>query len=88
MKYTVYIVRCGDRTLYAGITSDLDRRLLEHNKGRASKYTRSRLPVKCVYSEPRPDKSSALKRELEIKNFSRKEKLALIRSRNKSRNSG
>lgn len=85
----MYILRCGDGTLYAGITSDLDRRLLEHGKGRASKYTRSRLPVKCVYSETLPDKSSALKREHAIKKLSREEKLAIIRSsRNKSRKSG
>ena len=63
----VYIVRCSDNTLYTGYAEDIDKRLAEHNAGKASKYTRSRLPVELVYHEQLPDRSSALKREWQIK---------------------
>ena len=76
--YYVYMLRCGDGTLYTGITNDLDRRVRAHNEGKGAKYTRSRLPVTPVYWETQPDKSAALKRELEIKGYSRAEKLALV----------
>ena len=76
--YYVYMLRCGDGTLYTGITNDLDRRVRAHNEGKGAKYTRSRLPVTPVYWEIQPDKSAALKRELEIKGYSRAEKLALV----------
>ena len=78
-EYTVYILRCGDGTLYTGITNDLDRRLRTHSAGRGAKYTRARLPVELVYREPSPDKSSALRRELEIKAMTREDKLKLIK---------
>ena len=78
--YYVYLLRCGDGTLYAGFTNDLARRLAVHNAGRGAKYTRSRLPVELVYWENFPNKSSALKREYAIKRLSRAEKLALIQS--------
>lgn len=78
--YWVYILRCSDGTLYCGITSDRNRRLAQHNRGTASKYTRSRRPVEMVWSEEAEDKSAALKRELEIKALSREEKLSLITS--------
>lgn len=78
MEYTVYILRCGDGTLYTGITTDLERRVAVHNSGRGAKYTRSRLPVTPVYRETVPDKSAALRRELEIKALTRAEKLELI----------
>ncbi len=74
----VYILRCSDNTLYTGWTTDLNRRLKCHNSGKGSKYTRCRLPVEAVYYENLPDKSSALKRECEIKKLSRLEKLILI----------
>ena len=77
--YTVYILRCGDGTLYTGCTNDLDRRLKAHSMGKGAKYTRARLPVALVYAEDAPDKSQALKREAAIKALSRAEKLALIR---------
>lgn len=77
--YTVYILRCADGTLYTGITNDLPRRLKTHNAGRGAKYTRSRLPVEPVYSEEAPDKSAALRRELEIKAMTREDKLKLIK---------
>ncbi len=74
----VYILECNDDTLYTGYTTDIKRRVKEHNEGMASKYTRSRLPVHCVYTEEYQDKSQALKRELQIKKLSRPQKLALI----------
>ena len=73
----VYILRCGDGTLYTGITDDVERRLKAHNSGKGAKYTRGRAPVKLVYREEQPDKSAALKRELDIKALPRKEKLKL-----------
>ena len=76
--YTVYILRCGDGTLYTGCTSDLARRLRAHSAGKGAKYTRARLPVELVYHEPAADKSQALRREAAIKALRRAEKLALI----------
>ena len=64
MGYLVYILRCGDGTLYTGCTNDLPRRLQAHQSGRGAKYTRSRLPVELVYQEAVPDRSAALRREL------------------------
>lgn len=77
-KYTVYILRCADGTLYTGITNDLPRRLRAHNAGRGAKYTRAHLPVELAYSEEAPDKSAALRRELAIKALPREKKLRLI----------
>jgi len=78
MAWTVYILRCGDGTLYTGCTNDLTRRIKAHQKGRGAKYTRSRLPVVLAYSEPAADKSQALRREAAIKRLSRQEKLNLM----------
>jgi putative endonuclease len=75
--WTCYLLQCADNTLYCGITNDLTKRLAAHNSGEGAKYTRGRTPVKLFYSEPCADKSSALKRELEIKSLSRAGKLAL-----------
>ena len=76
--WRVYILRCGDGSLYTGISTDVVRRLEEHRSGKGAKYTRSRGPLELVYQEDCPDKSAALKRELEIKALSRAEKLKLI----------
>ena len=76
--YYVYILKCCDSTLYTGITTDLQKRLATHNSGKGAKYTRSRLPVELAYQEQQPDKSSALKREIEIKKLTRAQKLQLI----------
>ena len=76
MGYLVYILRCGDGTLYTGCTNDLPRRLQAHQSGRGAKYTRSRLPVELVYQEAVPDRSAALRRA--IKRLDRRRKLALI----------
>jgi putative endonuclease len=74
----VYILRCNDDTLYTGITNNLEKRLKTHNAGKASKYTRVRLPVEEIYREKVESKSEALKREIEIKKLSRNEKKRLI----------
>ena len=63
MEYLVYILRCGDGSLYTGCTNDLPRRLRAHQSGRGAKYTRSRLPVELIYQEPVADRSAALRRE-------------------------
>ena len=78
LEYIVYILRCGDGSLYTGITTDLQRRVAVHNSGKGAKYTRSRLPVEPVYWETVPDKPAALRRERAIKTLSRAEKLKLI----------
>ena len=76
--YVVYILECSDGSLYTGITNHLDKRLHTHALGSASKYTKSRLPVKCVYTEFGHSKSSALRREYAIKQLGRSKKLELI----------
>jgi putative endonuclease len=82
MYYTVYILECSDKTLYTGYTTDLERRIKNHNTGKAgAKYTRSRRPVKLVYSQNFKTLSPALKREIAIKKLSRKEKLQLIKNK-------
>lgn len=80
--WIVYILRCSDDTFYTGITNDLDRRFGQHNSGKASRYTRSRLPVEVVHQEDQPTKSAALKRELAIKALSRTAKQSLICPKN------
>ncbi|OGK08114.1 MAG: hypothetical protein A2W80_04575 [Candidatus Riflebacteria bacterium GWC2_50_8] len=77
-SWWLYIVECADNSLYTGITNDIERRMAKHNEGTASRYTRARTPVKLVYREPHPDRSSASRRELEVKRLARDEKLALI----------
>ena len=78
MKAYTYILRCADGSLYCGWTNNLEKRLAAHNSGKASKYTRSRLPVKLVYFETFDTKQEAMSREARIKQLSRREKLALI----------
>lgn len=76
----VYILRCHDQTYYTGYTTDLSRRIDQHNQGIASRYTRGRRPVELVYSEELSTKSLALKREIEIKKLKRLQKEKLISS--------
>lgn len=76
--YFVYILKCKDGTLYTGITTDLARRLEEHVSGRGAKYTRARKVGNIVYSEKKKNRSTASKREAEIKSWTRAEKLTLI----------
>ena len=80
--YYIYIIQCADDTLYTGITTELERRIEEHNgSDKGAKYTRVRRPVKLVYSEECADRSIASKREYEIKKkMNRAEKLKLIGS--------
>tara|TARA_R110002020_G_scaffold200217_2_gene402324 strand:- start:527 stop:769 length:243 start_codon:yes stop_codon:yes gene_type:complete len=80
MDWHVYILRCGDDTLYTGIARDLEKRVAVHNSGKGAKYTARRLPVKLTYSEEAENRSAASKREYAIKQLSRAEKLALISS--------
>ncbi len=74
----VYIIRCADDTLYTGVTTDVSRRVKRHNSKKASKYTRVRTPVALIYQEPAFSKTDALRREIQIKNWSKQKKLALI----------
>lgn len=78
MGWFVYLLRCGDGTLYTGSTNDLTGRLAVHQRGKGAKYTRSRLPVELVYWEELPDRSAALRREAAVKKLTRAEKLALV----------
>lgn len=77
MPWYVYMLRCGDGTLYTGITDDVDRRFAAHQAGKGAKYTRGRGPLELVYREELADKSAALKREYQIKRLPRMEKQAL-----------
>jgi len=78
-SYFIYMVLCADKTLYRGITTDLKRRIAEHNSSdKGAKYTKARRPVTLVYSEEHLDRSSASKREYRIKKMSRKDKKILI----------
>ena len=79
-NWVCYLLRCADDSLYCGISNDLDRRLVAHNAGTASKYTRTRTPVELVYTESCSDRSAASRRELQIKRMSRSEKQDLIGS--------
>lgn len=73
--YFLYILKCRDNSLYTGITNDLAKRLETHKKGKGSKYVLSRLPFELVYTENFETKSEALKREIEIKSWSREAKI-------------
>ena len=77
--WKLYILRCGDGSLYTGITTDVAKRLEVHRSGKGAKYTRGRGPLELVYVEECGDHSAALKRELEIKKLSREEKMKLIK---------
>lgn len=77
MAHHVYVVECHDGTLYTGYTTDVERRVREHNAGDGAKYTRGRTPVTLRYSETFETKGDALSREHEIKRLAREEKVAL-----------
>lgn len=77
MPWTVYILRCGDGTLYTGVTNDMSRRLAAHENGTGAKYTRGRGPLALIYSEQHRTRSRAQKREAAIKALSREQKIAL-----------
>jgi predicted GIY-YIG superfamily endonuclease len=75
----LYLIHCSDNSLYTGITTDISRRIKEHNQKKGGMYTRNRTPVELVYQEPHPSKSSALKREIQIKKWPRLKKVKLIK---------
>jgi putative endonuclease len=80
-RWHLYILRCGDGSLYTGVTTDIERRLREHQEGKAARYTRAHRPVELVYSEECGGRSVALSRECAVKSLGRPAKDALIRGR-------
>lgn len=80
LPWVVYILRCGDGTLYTGCTNDLVRRLRQHQAGKGAAYTRSRLPVRLVFHEPSEGRGAALRREWALKQLPRAEKLRRIKA--------
>jgi predicted GIY-YIG superfamily endonuclease len=78
MTWFVYLIRCGDGTLYCGIALDVGARLKAHQEGKGAKYTRGRGPLELVYQEVCATRAAALRREREIKRFSRAKKLSLL----------
>lgn len=81
MSHYCYLVLCNDNTLYCGYTNDISKRIKTHNNGKGAKYTKTRLPVKLVYIETFDNKSDAMKREWQIKQLNKKQKLKLIYER-------
>lgn len=80
--YYLYILECADTTFYTGITTDLERRVEEHNTSDLwAKYTHARRPVKLLYSEKLENRSDASKRELEVKKMTKKQKIELIKKK-------
>jgi putative endonuclease len=80
-NHCCYIVECRDNTLYCGYSNDVEKRVDAHNKSLGAKYTKTRLPVKLVYTECFDSKSEAMKREYQIKQLTRQQKLKLIREK-------
>jgi putative endonuclease len=78
VMWYVYIIQCSDRSLYTGTTTDVCRRIREHNCNKGGSYTRVRKPVALVYKEPHPDRRSALIREAQIKRWTRSKKIAFV----------
>jgi putative endonuclease len=75
----LYILLCSDNSLYTGISTNPQRRFLDHKSGKGGRYTRSHKPVKIIYLEKLPDKSQALKRELQIKRWRRERKIKMLK---------
>ena len=88
MNWSVYIIRCSDRSLYTGITTDIERRCREHARGTGARYFRGRKPLQVVYLESRHTRSSAAIRECEIKALSRTGKVSLMASKRNELRSG
>lgn len=80
MSFVVYMLELNDNTIYTGYTKNIDNRLMQHSKGFGSKYVRSRLPLLLAYKEHHDTRSAAMRREIQIKKYSRKKKLNLIES--------
>ena len=83
MNY-IYILKCKDGSLYTGWTNDLEQRVAAHNTGKGAKYTKARRPVELVYFEEFETKEQAMKREYAIKQMARKDKLELVRRKEKA----
>ncbi len=81
MSWALYIVECIDKTYYTGITTDIDRRIAQHNCGDGAKYTKGRAPVKLLYTEKFENRSDASKREIAIKSLSKEQKMVLVKSK-------
>ena len=77
--YTLYILKCGDSSLYTGITRNLKNRLKTHRAGKGSKYVRSHLPIEVIYTEQYTNKILAAKREAEIKSWTRQQKIKKLK---------
>lgn len=80
IPYVVYVLECSDGSLYTGIATDLEKRLEEHRSGKGAKYTRAKGVKRLAYSEQHKNRSEALKRELQIKAMTRREKLILVKN--------
>jgi len=80
MSWIVYILKCGDGSLYTGITNDIEKRLAAHRNGLGAKYTKGRGPLSLIYQEPHPDRSEASKREMIIKKLNKQRKFELVRN--------
>ena len=80
-RWHVYLLECGDGSLYAGVTTDLERRLAQHRRGAGARYTRGRGPLRLVHSEPARSRGRALRREAELKRLKRPGKLLVVRGR-------
>jgi putative endonuclease len=78
-KHFLYVLECSDATYYTGYTTNLERRIKQHNDGKGAKYTRGRVPVKCIYNEEFPSKSDALKAEYAFKRLNRENKERYMR---------
>lgn len=76
-EWYLYMIECKDSKLYTGITNDLDRRIKQHNRGKGCRFTKFRIPVKLIYKEIFSSKNEALKKEAEIKGWTRDRKLEL-----------
>ncbi len=80
VSWQVYLLRCADGSLYCGITTDMERRLAQHNAGKASRCTRARLPVSLAAVNTVPDKSTALRLELAVKKAPAGQKIKLLKN--------
>lgn len=78
VMWFVYILLCEDKSLYTGVSNNLEKRFLEHKGGKGGRYTRSHKPIKMIYSEELPNQSDALKRERQIKGWPREKKIRIV----------
>jgi len=79
-EWYVYIIECSDKTFYVGTTNNLEKRIAKHNAGKGAKYTRGRTPVKIQYNRSFESRSDACKHEYQLKQYTRAEKLNVIKA--------